>query len=109
MPPWLRPWFLARTTESKAAIEEAVNSTNWLHNMASLTPPTSDGAVVAVAEGLRCTLAKPVVNKEPVSVADLQKIVEQADMMSLMDVRIVAICLLSFTVFLRYDEMAELR
>lgn len=36
---------IADTTESKATVEEAVNATNWLHNLASLVPPAEDGSV----------------------------------------------------------------
>ena len=68
-----------------------------------------DGTVRAVQEGARRSLARPTVKKEPVSVENLQQIVANADMSDLGDVRTVALCLLCFSVFLRYTENADMR
>ena len=54
-------------------------------------------------------LAKRVVKKEPVSVEHLQQIVANTDMSNLGDVRTATLCLLCFSAFLRYAEMADLR
>ena len=59
---------LRESTESKAAVEEAVHALSWLHGLAGLQPLGGSPLVKATLEGLRYILAKPWVWKEPVNV-----------------------------------------
>ena len=53
---------------------------------------------------------KPKVRKEPVTTDKMSTLVESlGDVPSLTDMRLVAACLLAFSAFLRYDELAKLR
>ena len=98
-----------KSTGSKHSVEEACNAATWIHGIAGLQSPVEDGTVRAVMEGARRLLAKRVVKKEPVSVEHLQQIVANTDMSNLGDVRTATLCLLCFSAFLRYAEMADLR
>ena len=61
--------------------------------------------------GAKPNLAKAVCKKEPIPPDILQKLVSKFGGVeaSLADVRTLAICLLSFAGFFRYDEVANLR
>ena len=55
---------LSESTESKAAVEEAVHALSWLHGLAGLQPFGGSPLVKATLEGLRHILAKPKVRKQ---------------------------------------------
>lgn len=98
------------TVGSKSAIEEAVNGVSWVHQLAGHTAPSESPFVRVVLEGLQRKLAKPKVRKEPVTSDMMAALVHSLNTQpSLADVRLVAACLLAFSAFLRYDELAKLR
>eukprot|EP00731_Ephydatia_muelleri_P008337 Em0004g675a len=101
---------LSESTESKAAVEEAVHALSWLHGLAGLQPFSGSPLVKATLEGLRRILAKPKVRKEPVTADMLKAMVEAAGPApSLKEVRLLAVCLVSYAGFMRCDELLELR
>ena len=69
---------LSESTESKAAVEEAVHALSWLHGLAKLQPLGGSPLVKTTLEGLRRILAKPKVWKEPVTADMLKAMVEAA-------------------------------
>ena len=83
---------LARETSSVSVVEEVFNAVNWVHSIASLEPPASDGVVRSVMEGVRRMYASPVVKKEPVTIKDLRAIVESSNLSDLSDVRSTTMC-----------------
>ena len=89
-------------------MEEGFNAVNWVHSIAGLEPPSSDGVVRSVMEGIQRMYARPVVKKEPITAENLREIVESSNLSDLSDVRSAAMCLLSFAGFLRFDESAGL-
>ena len=101
---------LSESTESKAAVEEAVHALSWLHGLAGLQPLGGSTLVKANLEGLRRILAKPKVRKEPVTADMLKAMVEAAGSApSLTEVRLLAVCLVAFAGFRRWDELIRLR
>ncbi|XP_065916352.1 integrase/recombinase xerD homolog isoform X1 [Dysidea avara] len=101
---------LADTVGSKSAVEEACNSLAWVHSTAGLVSPSASPFVKAILEGLQRSLAKPVVKKAPMTVAMLQRMVEDAKMSgTLTDLRLTTACLLSFAGFLRFSELVNIR
>ena len=102
--------YLGNTTESKSAVEEAVNAVGWVHQLAGYPAVSGSPFVRIVLEGLQRKLAKPKVRKEPVTSDMMSAMVNSLGAApSLTDVRLVAACLLAFSAFLRYDELAKLR
>ena len=101
--------YLAGTTQSHASVEEAVYAITWIHEMTGLTFPAANPFVQTVLSGLCCSLAQPVVKKEPITPGMLEAMVEACGAQpSLGDLRILAACLLSFAAFLRYDVVSQL-
>ena len=101
---------LGEVTQSKSAVEEAVNAIGWVHQLSGHPPIASSPFIRATLSGLQRRLAKPKVKKQPVSAAMLAALAESlGDSPSLADIRLVASSLLSFAAFLRYDELAKLR
>lgn len=101
---------LSETTQSKAAVEEAVNAANWMHELAGI-PIVGAAPIVSVTlNGLRRVLAKPVTKKAPVTPEMLARLCESLGASaSLTDVRTASMCLLAFAAFLRFDELVKLR
>ena len=98
---------LSESTESKAAVEEAVHAImgTW-----GLQPFGGSPLVKSTLEGLRRILAKPKVRKEPVTADMLKAMVEAAGSApSLREVRLLAVCLVVFAGFMRRDELVKLK
>ena len=87
-------------TEAKTAapLESAVHSIAWFHQLVKST----------LAGAQRRLLAHQTTKKEPITVSQLEQLVaSKADLMaSLYNIRSVVICLLAFSAFLRFDELA---
>ena len=101
---------LGDTTQSKAAVEEAVNAISWVHKLSGLPAVAESPFVGAVQSGLQRMLAKPRKKKEPVTPHMLRLLVESlSGEPSLTEVQLAASSLLAFAAFLRFDELAKLR
>ena len=102
--------YLGDTTRSKSAVEEAVHSVGWVHQLADYPSMFVVPFVHMVLDGLQRKLAKPKVRKEPVTRDMISALVKSIGIASsLADVRLVAACLLAISAFLCYDEMSKLR
>jgi len=101
---------LAEVKGSKAAVEEAVNSLSWAHNLTGITPPSASPIVQIALEGLRRALARPVCKKAPFTIEMLGTIVQDAKKRdTLTSICLATACLLSFAGFLRFVEVANIR
>ena len=81
-----------------------------MHQLAGYPAIAESPFVRIVLDGLQRNLAKPKVRKEPVTADMLSALVASlGEVPSLTEVRLVAACLLGFSAFLRYDEIAKLR
>ena len=101
---------LGEKLHSWSAVQEAVNAIGWIHQLSGLEPVTQSPFVQATVAGLKRSLAKPKVRKEPVTVDMLTSLVDSLGVSpSLSEVRLAASCLLAFAAFLRFDEIAKLR
>ena len=101
---------LGSQSQSKAAVEEAINAVSWFSQAAGLVPMTSDPFIKTVLAGLQRSLAKPKVKKEPVTPTMLREMVDSLGAKpSLSDLRIVAIAVTAFSAFLRFDEIVKIR
>ena len=101
---------IGETSGSKAAVEAAVHSIAWAHELAGIPPPSDSPLVQATLKGLQRQLSKPVTKKQPITVEMLQDIVASlGPKPTLAEIRLAAAALLAFSAFLRYDELARLR
>ena len=103
---------LIETSEAKTAVDDAVNALAWVHELAGLPSPTSHPTVRTMQESAHRIKGRPKVKKEPATPQLLQKmvsilIIQQSA--SLLDIRTVTICLLAFSGFFRFNEIAQIR
>ena len=94
--------------QNRQCMEDASNAIAWIHEIAGVGSPSSNGAVRSIVEGYRRILAKPTKKKEPVTAQNLRDIIRNTDMSDLTSVKTAAVCLLSFAAFLRFDELTKL-
>jgi len=94
---------LSEAKGSKSAVEEAVNSLAWVHGLVGLTTPTASPIV-------RVTLEENSSQTSPFTIEMLRAIVDDAtNRNTLTSIRLATACLLAFSGFLRFDEVANIR
>ena len=102
---------LSISSSSIAPIDCAIYSIRWVHNLAGISSPTDNSFIKASLDGFRRLLAKPKVPKEPVSSEILAQLVADkgGSDASILDIRLIFICLVSFAGLLRSNEILSLR
>ena len=105
---------LGNSVSSPAPIISTVVSTSWSHRMANIKDPTKDTLVANTAEGLKRSLSKPKVRKEPITQEQLLsdmvlKYGEDKSILNLLHIRKLAMSLISFAGFLRFNELAQIK
>ena len=102
---------LSNSSNSHAPVSLAFYSISWAHRSAGLNDPTKGDLPKMVREAAVRKLGQGNNKKEPISSQTLSMIIQKyANVDSdLMELRIAAICLLSFTAFLRYDELSTIK
>ena len=95
--------------KTAAPIESAVIVIAWVHHLAGERSPSKHPLGKDVLAGVQRLLAHHTCKKEPITVAQLEQLVNSKvlSMASLYDIRSVLICLLAFAAFLRFDELAN--
>ena len=68
--------YVAESTKSRSAVEEAVNAISWAHQLAGQPTISTSAFVRATLAGLQRKLAKPKVKKEPVTAEILSTLVD---------------------------------
>lgn len=103
--------FLTQKSASAAPVEEAVNALSWAHTVAVAEDPTKHPLISQVVAGAKRMLAKPTVKKEPITPEILASLVREFGKpeATLTDVRTLAICLVSYAGFFRFNEIANLK
>ena len=98
-----------QSSKSHAPVTNAYYSISWAHKVACVPDPTSHDIVKRIKESALRVLGSGNNSKCPISVNDLVLICNKYSTVnaSLKDLRIVCICLLVFSGFLRYDEFSN--
>ena len=88
-----------------------MNALAWAHELGGLPSPTSHPMVRTMQESAHCIKERPKVKKEPATPQLLQKMAStlHQESASLLDIRTVTICLLAFSGFFRFNEIAKIR
>ncbi|KAJ8309298.1 hypothetical protein KUTeg_014172 [Tegillarca granosa] len=96
---------------SYAVLESYFYSINWFHKISLNSNPCEDNLLKLVMEGGKRILGKPIMKKEPVTVDILNKLVDHfgKDENNLINLRTCVLCLLGFSGFLRYNELANIK
>ena len=102
---------LLETSAAKAAVDDAVNTLAWAHALGGLPSPMSHPTVRTMQESAHRIKGRPKVKKEPATPQSLQKMASTLaqESASLLDIRTVTICLLAFSGFLHFNEIAQIR
>ena len=101
---------LMADAKTACPIESAFHGITWVHHLAGERSPSGHPLVKDVLAGAQRLLAHHTSKKEPITVAQLEQLVNSKalSMASLYNIRSVLICLLAFAAFLRFDELAKL-
>ena len=101
---------LMQKGSSLAKIDQSVYAIKWAHQLAGKSDPCDSFFVRSVAEGAKRMVARPSTKKEPITPDILLKMVEMCGQNSnSYDKRTITMCLLAYSGFLRFSELANLR
>ena len=94
-------WHVSEATQSKVAVEEAVNAANLMHELAGMPIVSAAPIAFVTPNGLRHVLVKPVANKAPVTPEMLASLWESMGTGASLNKRAYSgyMCLLAFAVF----------
>ncbi|CAG2247680.1 unnamed protein product [Mytilus edulis] len=95
---------------SVSVLEANYYSIKWHHDKNFKDNPCSDEFLSLIVEGGKRILSKPINKKEPVTPEILQMIISKYGIENdLSSLRICVLCLLGFSGFLRYSELAAIK
>jgi hypothetical protein len=102
---------LTEISKHHSTVESAFYRIKWVHDMAGLHNPCKSDLLRNIVESAKRMLSRTIKKKEPVS-SDLMKMLFQrfdtCDS-TLKDLRLLGVCSLCYTGFLRYDELSNIR
>ena len=103
--------FLIKSAKTSSPVEEAVNSLSWAHNVAVVEDPTDHPLVRQVLAGAKRILAHRTAKEEPITVDILNKLYDKfvTHDAGLPVIRTMAICLLGYAGFFRFNELSSLK
>ena len=106
--------YLQRLIESAhhfSVIEAAFYSIKWAHNLAGVVNPCDSEVVILIMEAAKRTLNRPIKKKEPVTSDIMIKLFSKYNTanQSLKDLRLLTLCVLAYTGFLRYNELCSIK
>ncbi|XP_063415844.1 uncharacterized protein LOC134697494 [Mytilus trossulus] len=95
---------------SPTVINSAIYSLKWVHELNGFADPTDNSFVKSLQESAKRLNGKPVNKKEPVSIDIIIELCTKfKDSNDLLIVRDLAMIVLSFSGFLRFDELSSLK
>ena len=97
-----------QASSSPAPVQNALYSIRWAHDFAGFDSPTNHTLPQKVVESAKRRLLHLTSKKLPITPEILQKLFQSLDG-SLVDTRFMAMALLAFAGFLRFDELANLK
>ena len=97
-----------QASTSPSPVQSALYSIRWAHDVAGLQSPTSHTLPQKVLESARRRLSHQTSKKLPMTREILLKFLQNLDG-SLVDTRFMAMALLAFAGFLRFDELSSLK
>ena len=97
-----------KASSSPASVQNAFYSIRWAHDIAGFDSLTNHTLPQKVVESAKRRLLHLTSKKLPITPEILQKLFQNLDR-SLVDTRFMAMALLAFAGFLRFDELASLK
>lgn len=100
---------MAQRRVSVATLNNAVSAINWKHKAEGYESPTTDNTLNLCIDGLKRALSRPINKSSPILPQHIDKIVQEMDKGSLVDLRTVSLILLAFSGFMRFGEVSTIR
>ena len=104
---------LGNTALSPAPISNSLSAISWAHRLSNLADPTKSSIVTNTAEGLKRTLSKLRIKKDPITAELLREMVaiyaKDKSPSNLLLIRTLTMCLISFAGFLRFNELVKIK
>jgi hypothetical protein len=103
--------YLMGTVKHHNTIESVFYGIKWAHTTAGLSDPCEADIVRSIVEASIREINRPIKKKEPLT-ADLMKLlflIFNTVNCTLKELRLIVICALSYTGFLRYDELSNIK
>jgi site-specific recombinase XerD len=100
---------LSSIVKNFASVNQFVSAVTWMHAINNHNSPMSNPVVIEVINGLKRSLAGPVVHKEPFTPEHILRFVTVMNKKSLTDVRNTLMILVAFFAFLRVDELIHIK
>ena len=103
--------FLVQRSITSAPISEAISALSWVNQVATVEDTTTHPLVQQVLAGAKRKLAHKTTKKEPITPEILATLIDRfgQPQAPLSDVRTLAMCLIGYAGFFRYDELANLK
>ena len=103
--------YLTRNSNSHTPVSLAFYALGWAHRTAGFEDPTCHVLPKMIRESAVRKLGKGKNKKLPISAQDIKCIVSKfaSEHASLLDLRTVCLCVLSFSGFLRFDEVSNIK
>ncbi|XP_071172218.1 uncharacterized protein [Mytilus edulis] len=102
---------LIQSANPYSVIESAFYGIKWAHNLAGVANPCDSEMVRLIVEASRRKLNRPIETKSPVTSDIMIKFFSKYNSIgrSLNDLRLLTMCALSYTGFLRYQELCSIK
>ena len=102
---------MIQSNSSYAKFKQVYHGVKWAHNILGLRDPLKSPLLIALSNAAKRTLSKPVCKKEPIKPWHLQKLVKLfgGNNASLLDLRLLTMCLVEFAGFFRFSELINIR
>ena len=100
---------LQQQSKSIAPIDAVMYALRWTHTIADVPSPTEHQFVVSTWRGCKRLLARPVQPKDPIEVSALHRLPADLESPTLMESRLLVLCLLCYSGALRIQEVLQIR
>lgn len=101
---------LVREANSPSPLLSAIYSIDWAHGLAGYEKVSTHQLIVSLTSAGQRILAKPKNRKEPITAEMLQSLaLKYKDKHSLSDLRTLALCLIGYAGFFRFNELCSIR
>lgn len=103
--------YLVDNVDHHSTVESAFYGIRWAHNIAGVQDPCNSDIVKHIVEASKRLLTRPVKKKLPVDSDIMNKLFQRFNKpgRSLKDLRLLAMCILCYTGFLRYNELCSIK
>ena len=102
---------MIQSNSSCAKFKQVYYGIKWAHNILGFRDPLKSPLLIALSNAAKRMLSKPVCKKEPIKPWHPQKLVKLlgGKNASLLDLRLLTMCLVGFAGFFRFSELINIR